>query len=61
MTVMGIVDNIRHMTMPGQVPLGLSGLIIAGIPEIVAVDLAFGCARLSLIQATNTMIIAITV
>ena len=43
--MLGIVDNISHMTMPGQVPLGLSGLIIGGIPEIVAVDLAFGWAR----------------
>lgn len=45
MTVMGIVDSVSHMTMPGQVPLGLSGLIIGVIPGIVAVFLAFGWAR----------------
>ena len=45
MTVTGIGDNVSHMTMLGQVPLGLSGLIIGGIPGIVAVVLAFGWAR----------------
>ena len=47
MTVMGIVDSASHMTMPGQVPLGLGGLIIGTIPGIVAVFLAFGWARAS--------------
>lgn len=45
MTLLGIVDSISHMTMPGQLPLGLSGLIIGGIPGIIAVVLAFGWAR----------------
>jgi len=45
MTVLGIYDSISHMTMPGQIPLGLSGLIIGCIPGIVAVFLAFGWAR----------------
>ena len=45
MTVMGIYDSVSHMTMPGQIPLGLSGLIIGTIPGIIAVVLAFGWAR----------------
>ena len=45
MVVMGIFDGFVHMTMPGQVPLGLSGLILGSIPGIIAVILAFGWAR----------------
>lgn len=45
MTLMGIVDGIGHMTMPGQIPLGLSGLITGSIPGIIAVVLAFSWAK----------------
>ena len=45
MTLGGIADGIGHMTMPGQIPLGLSGLIIGSIPGIIAVVLAFGWAK----------------
>ena len=46
-TIMGIVDSVSHMTMPGQFPLGLSGLIIGSIPGIVAVFLTHNWARTS--------------
>ena len=46
MTLGGIMDGVAHMTMPGQIPLGLSGLIIGSIPGIIAVVLAFGWARI---------------
>ena len=45
MTLGGIFDAISHMTMPGQVPIGLSGLIIGSIPGVIAVVFAFGWAR----------------
>ena len=44
MTLGGIFDAISHMT-PGQVPIGLSGLIIGSIPGVIAVVFAFGWAR----------------
>jgi hypothetical protein len=47
MTIMGIFDSISHMTMPGQFPLGLSGLIIGSIPGIAAVFLTLNWARVS--------------
>jgi len=45
MTLGGIMDGIGHMIMPGQIPLGLSGLIIGSVPGIIAVVLAFGWAK----------------
>ena len=45
MTLVGIMDGIGHITMPGQIPLGLSGLILGSIPGIIAVILAFGWAK----------------
>ena len=45
MTLGGIMDGVAHITMPGQIPLGLSGLIIGSIPGIIAVVLALGWAR----------------
>ena len=47
MTIMGLVDSFSHMTMPGQIPLGLSGLIIGIIPGIAAVFLSINWARAS--------------
>ena len=45
MVVMGIIDGISHASIPGQLPLGLSGLVISSIPGIIAVVFAFGWAR----------------
>jgi len=45
MTLGGLMDGVGHLTMPGQIPLGLSGLVIGSIPGIIAVALAFGWAR----------------
>jgi len=44
-TLGGIMDGIGHITMPGQIPLGLSGLIMGSIPGVIAVVLAFGWAK----------------
>jgi len=44
-TVLMIIDGVEHMTMPGQVPVGLSGLILSTIPGIIAVVFAFSWAR----------------
>jgi hypothetical protein len=44
-TLAGIMDGIGHMTMPGQIPLGLSGLIMGSIPGIIAVVLAFSWTK----------------
>jgi hypothetical protein len=45
MIVMGIIDGVEHMALPGQVPIGLSGLVLSAIPGIIAVVLAFSWAR----------------
>lgn len=44
-TVLGAIVGIADMTMPGQVPEGLSVLVLSTIPGIIAVVLAFGWAR----------------
>jgi len=45
MVLGGIADGIGHTFQPGQLALGLGGLIIGSIPGIIAVVLAFGWAR----------------
>ena len=54
MTTMGIIDGIGHITMPGQIPLGLSGLILGSIPGIIAVVLAFDWAKTQGIVTSST-------
>jgi hypothetical protein len=54
MTMMGIMDGIGHITMPGQIPLGLSGLILGSIPGIIAVVLAFDWAKAQGIVTLST-------
>ena len=54
MTLMGIIDGIGHITMPGQIPLGLSGLILGSIPGIIAVVLAFDWAKAQGIVTSST-------
>lgn len=45
MVLGGILDGIGHAFQPGQLALGLGGLLLGSIPGIIAVVLAFGWAR----------------